>query len=37
MDFQGSTANCLDDLVGFEEFNELIGVEKMRALERKFL
>ncbi|MBI5577536.1 MAG: oxaloacetate decarboxylase [Deltaproteobacteria bacterium] len=33
---EGSTANCLDDLVGFEEFNELIGVEKMRALEKKF-
>jgi 2,3-dimethylmalate lyase len=32
----GTTANCLDDLVGFEEFNELIGVEKMRALEKKF-
>jgi methylisocitrate lyase len=33
---EGSTANCLDDLVGFEEFNKLIGVEKMRALEKKF-
>jgi methylisocitrate lyase len=33
---EGSTANCLDDLVGFEEFNELIGAERMRALEKKF-
>lgn len=32
----GTTANCLDDMVGFEEFNELIGAEKMRALEKKF-
>ena len=32
----GTTANCLDDLVGFQEFNDLIGVEKMRALEKKF-
>jgi len=33
---EGSTASCIADLVGFEEFNELVGVEKMRALEKKF-
>jgi methylisocitrate lyase len=32
----GTTANCLDGLVGFQEFNDLIGVEKIRALEKKF-
>jgi methylisocitrate lyase len=32
----GTTKNCLEDMVGFEEFNELIGAEKMRALEKKF-
>ena len=33
---EGTTANCLDDLVGFEEFNNLVGVEKMHTLEKKF-
>jgi 2-methylisocitrate lyase-like PEP mutase family enzyme len=32
----GSTAGCLDDLVGFPEFNEIMGVGEMRALEKKF-
>jgi methylisocitrate lyase len=32
----GSTAGCLDDLVGFPEFNEIMGVREMRALEKKF-
>jgi methylisocitrate lyase len=34
---EGSTENCLEDLVGFEEFNKLVGVETVRALEKKFL
>lgn len=33
---EGSTAKGFDDLVGFEEFNQLIGVEEMRALEKRF-
>ena len=33
---EGSTENCLEDLVGFEEFNNLVGVETMRILEKKF-
>lgn len=33
---EGSTENCLEDLVGFEEFNNLVGVETMRVLEKKF-
>ena len=32
----GSTAGCLEDLVGFPEFNEIMGVGEMRALEKKF-
>lgn len=32
----GSTEHCLEDLTGFEEFNGLVGVEEMRALEKKF-
>jgi len=31
-----SAANGVDDLVGFEEFNQLIGVAEMRALEKRF-
>ncbi|RPH51270.1 MAG: carboxyvinyl-carboxyphosphonate phosphorylmutase [Desulfobacteraceae bacterium] len=34
---EGSTENCLEDLVGFEEFNKLVGVETVRDLENKFL
>lgn len=33
---EGSTENCLEDLVGFEEFNKLVGVETLRVLENKF-
>ena len=33
---KGSTQACLDDLVSFEEFNNLVGVGEMRALEKKF-
>ncbi|MCK9362334.1 MAG: oxaloacetate decarboxylase [Syntrophales bacterium] len=33
---KGSTENCLEDLVSFEEFNNLVGVGEMRALEKKF-
>ncbi|MBW6486329.1 MAG: isocitrate lyase/PEP mutase family protein [Syntrophobacterales bacterium] len=33
---KGSTEDCLEDLVSFEEFNNLIGVGEMRALEKKF-
>ncbi|MHB8090719.1 MAG: isocitrate lyase/PEP mutase family protein [Syntrophales bacterium] len=33
---KGSTENCLEDLVNFEEFNNLVGVGEMRALEKKF-
>ncbi len=33
---EGTTENCLQDLVGFDEFNRLIGVDAMRALEKEF-
>ncbi len=33
---EGSAATGYDDMVGFEEFNQLIGVAEMRALEKKF-
>ena len=34
---EDSTASTLTDLVGFQEFNQLIGVDKMRALEESYL
>jgi 2,3-dimethylmalate lyase len=34
---EGSTARSLNDLVGFQEFNQLIGVDNMRALEKSYL
>jgi methylisocitrate lyase len=33
---EGSTEHFLEDLTGFEEFNDLIGVGAMRELEKKF-
>jgi len=33
---EASAANGVDDQVGFEEFNQLIGVAEMRALEKRF-
>jgi len=33
---KGSTEDCLEDLVSFEDFNNLVGVAEMRALERRF-
>ncbi|MHB8830191.1 MAG: isocitrate lyase/PEP mutase family protein [Syntrophales bacterium] len=33
---KGSTEDCLEDLVSFEEFNNLVGVAEMRALEKRF-
>jgi len=32
----GTTAHCLDEMVTFGDFNDLIGVDKMRALEKTF-
>jgi methylisocitrate lyase len=32
----GTTVHCLDEMVTFDEFNDLIGVDKMRALEKSF-
>jgi len=30
---EGTTANCLNDMIGFQDFNELMGLRKRRALE----
>lgn len=32
----GTTANCMEEMVTFGEFNDLIGVDKMQALEKAF-
>jgi methylisocitrate lyase len=33
---EGTTRNCMDDMVEFKEFNEMIGVQEQRDLEKTF-